>query len=301
MKTTTKTVFSALLVMLLWGALFPLSKMGFSAYDIVTTGDILLFAGVRFTVCGVLITALAAHRETPSMAAVKQSIWPILWSGVFAVVLHYGFTYVGLTMTDASKTAIMKQIGVLLYVCFSSLFFKDDAITVRKLIGVALGFVGIVAINVDPSAGLQFHIGDLLIIGASFCTVFSNVISKKVFDRVPPLTVTGVSQLFGGIALLAVGIAMGGHMRMTVASSWLFAVICLASIISYGVWFQTVQTGELSKLFIIKFAEPIFAAIFGAVLLGENIFRWQYAVAFLLIAGGIVVSNQSAAKQPHTK
>lgn len=50
-----KSMFYALLVMLLWGTLFPVVKLGYSTYNIVTTGDILFFAGVRFTVCGGLI------------------------------------------------------------------------------------------------------------------------------------------------------------------------------------------------------------------------------------------------------
>ena len=42
-----KTLLLALLVMLLWGSLFPTVKLGFAAFSVVTTGDILLFAGVR--------------------------------------------------------------------------------------------------------------------------------------------------------------------------------------------------------------------------------------------------------------
>jgi hypothetical protein len=44
-----KSMLYALLVMLLWGTLFPMVKLGYGAYNIVTTGDILFFAGVRFT------------------------------------------------------------------------------------------------------------------------------------------------------------------------------------------------------------------------------------------------------------
>ena len=61
--------------------------------------------------------------------------------------------------------------------------------------------------------------------------------------------------------------------------------------VSYCVWCGTVKSGELSKLFIIKFAEPIFACIFGALILGENIWQIQYLIAFLLISGGILLSN----------
>ena len=57
---------------------------------------------------------------------------PIFLSGFIAISLHYGFTYSALKLTDSSKTAILKQIGVLFYVCFSSMFFKDDRITEKN-------------------------------------------------------------------------------------------------------------------------------------------------------------------------
>lgn len=54
---------------------------------------------------------------------------------------------------------------------------------------------------------------------------------------------------------------------------------------------ELVHSGELSKLFIIKFAEPVFAALCGALLIGENVLSPQYLLAFLLIAVGITISN----------
>ena len=47
-----------------------------------------------------------------------------------------------------------------------------------------------------------------------------------------------------------------------------------------------------SVLRIEAFAEPMFACIFGAMLLGEDIFKWQYPVAFILISGGILLANK---------
>ena len=54
-----KSMLYALLVMLLWGTLFPLVKLGYSAFEIKTVPDTLLFAGVRFCVCGVVVCAIA--------------------------------------------------------------------------------------------------------------------------------------------------------------------------------------------------------------------------------------------------
>lgn len=289
MKKETKAVLATLIVMLLWGSLFPMVKLGFKAYDVSTTGDILLFAGIRFTVCGVIINLFSLLTKRKFAPAFKNAI-PVLSSGVFSIILHYAFTYLALSMTDGSKTAILKQVGVLFYVCFAPLFFKDDKITLVKIVGVILGFAGIIAIN-SGTGTLTFGVGDAFIIAASFCTVFSNIISKKVFREVDPVVSTGVSQLFGGIVLLAVGLFMGGSVNLT-HSYHIFVYIIAASTVSYCMWFTVVKSAQLSKLFIIKFAEPVFAAVFGAFILGENIFKMEYLIAFVLISAGIMISNK---------
>ena len=290
MNKGQKMMAKALLVMVLWGALFPLVKLGFRTYSVITTGDILLFAGIRFTVCGLLISGWTFARKRSALIQARQSVASVLLVGLFAIILHYSFTYLGLSITEGSKTAILKQLGALFYVCFSALFVKEDRLTAPKLVGVLLGFAGIVVINAD-SGGVHINVGDLLIIAASFCTVFSNVIGKKLFRTVDPIAATGLSQLFGGAVLLVVGVVLRGSVDMG-HSLWIMICICAASVISYCLWYGTVKQGELSKLFIIKFAEPVFAAVFGTVLLGENIWKWQYLAAFALITAGISVSNR---------
>lgn len=286
-----KAVFSALFVMLLWGSLFPMVKLGFSAYEVKGIADILTFAGIRFVVCGLVISLFAAFRDKKSYRPVKSAWLPILLSGLFSIILHYSFTYLGLELTDSSKTALIKQIGALIYICFSFLFVKEDRPTLQKIIAALIGFGGIIALNVT-SEGISFSLGDGLILCASFCTVFATVISKSVFRRVSPITATGVSQLFGGAVLLLIGWLMGGRVTFRADLSILIMIyICAASVVSYCIWFTTVKNGEISRLFIIKFAEPVFACVFGALILGENIWKIQYLIAFLLISGGILISN----------
>ena len=92
--------------------------------------------------------------------------------------------------------------------------------------------------------------------------------------------------------LLAVALGLGaGLPQFTGKGVLVFAYICAASITAYTLWYHILKTSELSKLFIIKFAEPLFACIFGALLLGENIFRWQYLAAFVLICSGIMIGH----------
>ena len=93
--------------MLLWGSLFPMVKLGFSAYEVKGSADILLFAGIRFVICGGIICIFSAVKDRSSYRPVKASLIPILLSGVFAIILHYGFTYLGLELTDSSETALI--------------------------------------------------------------------------------------------------------------------------------------------------------------------------------------------------
>ena len=286
-----KTIWMSLLVMALWGSLFPCVKIGYSTWgiDASSVPDILMFAAVRFVLCGGLLCLFAVSRRKTIPLPAAKSIGGMIWVGVFAIVLHYACSYIGLSTTDSSKTALLKQSGVLIYVCFSFLFFQDEKFSIYKIVGAIIGFLGIAAINVSKTSW-SFSFGDILILSASLCTVVSNVISKKSVQNSAPVWITGISQLFGGLVLLATSLALGGRIPQISPEGFLvFGYICTASIASYILWYRVQKSDALSKLFIIKFAEPLFACVFGAVLLGENIFKVQYLAAFILVSAGIML------------
>jgi drug/metabolite transporter (DMT)-like permease len=291
-----KMIFLALLVMVMWGSIYSFVKLGYKAFgtDTSNVAEILMFAGTRFLVCGFIITAFSLIKGERLKVVSKNALLPIMYMGIFAIVLHYSLMYIGMTMTDSSKTAIIKQIGSLIYICFSFLFIKYEKFTKTKIIGAVLGFVGIIAINSGVD-GISFSFGDILIVISSFCSVASNVAGKSAMKYNAPVIVTGVSQLFGGVVLTIIALAMGAKvMHFSPYSTLVFSYICFASIVGYCLWYYIVsRSGELSKLFVIKFAEPFFACVFGAILLGEDIFKLQYLLAFVLISAGIAIGNKN--------
>jgi len=291
----SKAIVLALIVMALWGSLFPCVKIGYRVLhiDSGSVPEILMFAALRFAVCGGLVSLFCLLRQKTIGKPAGKEILQILLVGLFAIVLHYACTYIGLSTTDSSKTALLKQSGALIYVCVSFAFFKDEKFSIYKILGAVIGFCGIIAINFSKSS-LRFSFGDILILCASVCTVVSNILSRRSTQSCSPLWITGISQLFGGLVLLIAALAMGAKFPVfDPKAAGVFAYICTASIVSYTLWYYVLGKTELSKLFIIKFAEPLFACLFGAVLLGENILKWQYLVAFVLICAGIVIGHYS--------
>lgn len=284
--------------MALWGSLYPCIKIGYRELHINTSSipDILAFAAIRFTVCGALVTLYSFFVRKKAPPLNVRSVFVIAAVGLFSVVLHYSFHYVGLTLTDSSKTAIIKQTASLIYVCFAFLFFKDEKFSVFRILGALIGFTGIVAINWSAKS-ISFSSGDLLILGASCFTVVANVLTRTFLKSTSPFYITGISQLSGGVILLIAALALGASFPVwSLKGALIFVYICAASIASYTLWYTVLSKNELSNLFIIKFAEPLFACAFSALFLGENIFRWQYAAAFLLISVGIVIAEKSNRK-----
>lgn len=285
---------AALLVMLLWGSLYPGVKLGYQYLEINTSSvpDIMMFAGSRFLVCGAIITLIAFLKGDRLNTDVRSSVWPVISMGLTGVVIHYALNYTSLTMTESGRAAILKSVGPLLYICLSFLFMRDEKFSVKKLIGAALGFAGIAAMNADAEGGLSIRLGDILMIGASLAGILSNISGKKAMRCNSPFVVTGVSQLFGGVVLTLVAAALGAQtMKVSPAGLLVFAYICLASIVAYLIWYRIMKLIPLSEMYLIKFCEPIFACIFGAVCFGEEIFTVQYLLAFLLICGGITLGQ----------
>ena len=295
-KIKNKTVLCllTLLVILLWGSLFPMVKLGYKEFQIDSTNvpSLLFFAGIRFAICGfiILVFSTIKYRKIPAVATKNEWIG-IFLIGLIAVALHYGCTYVGLSSTNSSKTSLLKQSGMIIFICLSFFFDKDDKFSWKKIAAAVLGVISILILS-NNSNILSISLGEVLIIVASFCTVFSNLVCKKANCSSNPINVTGYSELIGGIILLIFGLAFGGKIgHVPFKAILVFCYIVVATIISYVLWYSLVQTSELSYLFIIKLSEPLFTAIISVLVLGENIWQWQYLVSFICVAFAVTIVN----------
>lgn len=282
-----------LIVCALWGSLFPIVKIGYSAFCVVADdiSTVILFAGLRFVVSGIIMISVSWIKTGNIKLPAKAEFSSIFLVGLTSIVLHYGFTYIGLSLGEGSKSAIIKQVGFLFLSCFAFIFEKEDKFSWPKLCAGILGFAGIIVTSMDDT-GMSFRAGDLMLIMASFCSVISNVISKQIINRVNPIQLVAYSQLLGGVCLCIAGLLLGGKIEYV---DWkgvlVFAYICFASIAAYSLWNVLLKYNDLSKMSVIKFSEPLFAVIFSGILLGENIFKISYLIAFVIIFVAILLSN----------
>ena len=62
-------------------------------------------------------------------------------------VLQYVFFYIGLANTSGVKSSIINAANVFLSILFAVFIFKYEKMTVLKVLGCVVGFLGVVVIN----------------------------------------------------------------------------------------------------------------------------------------------------------
>ncbi len=293
----------ALLVSMLWGTLFPMIKIGYSAFGIDTSNvaSIILFAGLRFFISGIILLFIIGIPKKSFPFPEKKSFKAIFIVSMFTVVLHYILTYTGLSIIESSKSSVLKQIGFLVLPCLVFLFRKDDRFSIRKVIAAILGFMATIVISIDGFA-FAFGLGEFLIIAASFSSAIGQVSAKHFYDKFSPSYIVAWGQLFGGAVMLGLGLVLGGRFgKIDITSIAVLAYICAASIISNLVWNTLIKYNDMSNLAILKSADPLFASIFSSILLHENIFKINYLLALIIISVAIALSNVNIKKMLERK
>ena len=97
----------------LWGSAFPCIKTGYRLFAIASddTAGQILFAGIRFTLAGVLVVAVGSLVHRRFLYPKRGSGIPILILALFQTAGQYVFFYVGMAHTTGVKSAILVAAG----------------------------------------------------------------------------------------------------------------------------------------------------------------------------------------------
>ena len=285
----------------LWGWAYPLIKLGFAEFGITAemTGSKMLFAGVRFSLSGIIILSVAriAHRSFSLTEAAKSNAWGsclfLLAFTLLNTTLHYAFFYIGLSHSQGSRAAILNSLSVFALVILACMFFKSDRLTLRKAIGCATGFAGILMLNLGGDAGGAFSLmGDGMIILNALCSAFAGLMTRGVAARVDVFVGTGYSLGIGGTLLVITGLLTGGTLPHVTIVGLLYLLMLIGiSTIGFTLYNKLLTCNPVGKIAIWNSLIPVVGAVTSCLCLGE-LFEWKYALAATLTTIGIYVINK---------
>ncbi len=285
---------AAIFCTLLWGTAFPFIKLGYRAFEVAEgdTGSMLLFAGLRFSLAGLMVFCVLCVSRKRFIKLNKTDVAPVLLLGAVQTAAQYLFTYVGIGFTSGANTSVITACASFITVLAAPLFFKSDRLTALKIFGCALGFGGVLLINGGAGISLDTLFGDVMIF---FSTVFAaggNLIAKRVTQKRNPVKVTAYQLLFGGLALILSGLISGGRLNLGNLQGVLILLwLALVSAAAFSVWTALLKVHPASRISVFNLLVPVFGTVLSGILLGENVFRLETAMSLLLISCGIVLVN----------
>lgn len=295
----------ALLCCFLWGSAFPMVKTGYELFGVGEndTASQILFAGMRFALAGILVIIFgSAIAKKPLYPKTKSEVGHILILALFQTVLQYIAFYIGLAHTSGVKSSVLVSLNVFLSLIISAVVFKMEKLTAAKLLGVVVGFAGVVIINFEAGGFAGFSLnGEGAIIFSAFAYSVSSVLIKKYSVSENPVMLSGWQFLVGGIVMIAGGLAFSGRVdtSLSIVNFAVLLYLALISAVAYTVWGLLLKHNPVSKVAVIGFTNPVFGVLLSALLLGETAeaFSFKNLVSLVFVCLGIYIVNAKLGKK----
>lgn len=285
----------ALAAAIAWGWAYPLIKLGFGEFGITQemTGSKMLFAGIRFALSGLIVLSIARGRGICFGVSRPRNWWYLLAFALLNTTLHYAFFYIGLSHSEGARAAILNSMGVFLLVLFACLFYKSDRLTMRKIMGCIIGFVGILILNVGGGESGQFTwMGDGMIILNALCSASAGLMTRGLRTRVDVFVGTGYSLGIGGLLLIVPGLLLGGTLpHITVKGLVILGLLICISTMGFTLYNKLLSCNPVGKVAIFNSLIPVVGAVTSCLCLDEP-FYWKYIVAAILATVGIYIINR---------
>lgn len=294
-SNTFAVAFFAILCCALWGSATPFIKIGSSLIlPVKNTASTILFAGIRFTFAGLLTVIAYSIARRRFLFPKPKNTGRILTVSAFQTIIQYIFFYIGLSNTSGVKGTILSGSNAFFAVLISSLVFKQEKLSLKKVAACILGVVGIVVINLD---GLEFTMnftGDGFVLISAIAYSVSSSLIKRFSKYEDPVVISGYQFIFGGLVMVTVGLSMGGEVVFSGIKSYaVIGYLSLLSAVAYSLWGVLLKNNPVSKVSIYSFMIPVFGTFLSMLMLDEatRVSTGSLIITLILICTGIFLIN----------
>jgi O-acetylserine/cysteine efflux transporter len=278
------TVLAFILLVIFWGSSFPAIKIALGYTPPV------LFSGLRTLLCGLAITAVAVIWG--GKVNLRRN-WPALvLLALFNVVLFIGCQTFAILYLPSGLAAVLIYLQPIL-VGFLAWLMLGEPLSPAKLIGLFLGFSGIVAVSAGSLFGTMSSLGVALGAATALFWALGTVYFKRVQERVSTLWSVAGPFLIGGVFLTILGLVLEPWSEIswtgTFIATWLYVSLA-GTALAWVLWLGLVRAGEASRVAAYVFFVPLTAVLMGVLFLGETLSS-SLLVGAALVVSGIYLVN----------
>ncbi len=274
------------MVCFFWGTTYLAIRIG------VATFPPALFAGTRFTIAGLVFLAflkLRGYRLPPWREAVDQAV-----VGIALLAVANGTVVWCEQWVPSGITALVIATVPFWMSGFDALMPAGERLTPRKVLGIVIGFAGLVLLLwPDLKNGLEhaYLRAVLILLIAPLAWAAGSMYSRYRRSTTHPLMAAAIQTLVAGLVLVFTGSVMGEFKGLTLTAQALAAMaylIVFGSIVGYTCYIYAL--GALPVAFVSTFAyiNPVIAVLLGWLILDERL-DFYVALATAVILTGVLL------------
>jgi drug/metabolite transporter (DMT)-like permease len=274
----------------LWGASFIYIRVAVPALGPFVLVELRVgLAAVVLALCAALVGRLPKLRGRWRQFALL---------GAVNVAIPFSLISTAEINLTASLAAILNSTTVM-FTAVVAAVWMGDALTARKLVGVALGIVGVtVLVGWDPIAmnwAVALSVGAML--AASLAYALGSVYAKRTFADSPPLAIA--SGQLTAAAMLMLPLAAVSAPEQSPSTIVVLSVLGLAlpsTAVAYMLYFRLIANVGPTSTSTVTLLVPLFGLLFGVVLLDEPVGVGTLAGLVLILSSVTLITGLGATR-----
>ncbi len=287
-KATIKIILVYALACLIWGSTWMAIRLGL---DSLTP---FISVGLRFSFAALFILIFMKIKGL-KVQMDKLSIKLYMQMAFFSFVIPYGLVYWGEQYIPSGLASVLFAINPFFVTIFSFFMLSQEKITAYKIIGMIIGFIGIVVIfSEDITNTAAFFVwGMVAIVLSALLQGWIQVVMKKHGQYLNSFTMNFYPMLIAGVCMLIIGFFTENLNYIKFDSKAILSVLYLASfgsMVVFTCWYWLLKRVNVIVLSLITFITPVIALILGIILLKEVFTASDLIGSFLVLVGLMVAT-----------
>ena len=283
-----------LILSAIWGSAFIAIKVSLEYFAPVSV------ASYRLIIASIFLLIFYIIGQYKTLLS-KKDLLMLIFVGVVGNFLPFYLISWSEQFIQSSTAGILMGIGPILTLVLSHFLTKDDKINSVKLISIIVGFIGVLFIfeidslfSFQSSNSLQL-ISKFLIIIAALGYMISNIVAYNTLKHIDSFSITFFATLFGALISIPFLIFSEFNQPSYFSIKSILPILYLGifpTALAFQLRYHITKTSGPVFLSYVAYLIPIFALIWGFILLSEKIY-FSSIVGITLILIGVFIGRKN--------
>ena len=283
-----------LILSAIWGSAFIAIKLSLEYFAPVSV------ASYRLIIASIFLLIFYIIGQYKTLLS-KKDLLMLIFVGVVGNFLPFYLISLSEQFIQSSTAGILMGIGPILTLILSHFLTKDDKINSVKLISIIVGFIGVLFIfeidslfSFQSSNSLQL-ISKFLIIIAALGYMISNIVAYNTLKHIDSFSITFFATLFGALISIPFLIFSEFNQPSYFSIKSILPILYLGifpTALAFQLRYHITKTSGPVFLSYVAYLIPIFALIWGFILLSEKIYL-SSIVGITLILIGVYIGRKN--------